>query len=75
MTPPPLPPPSSPLSDYTIYIIDLRDLSVDSQEQAATVLGGGGTLIRELLREGCGLVLLLVQCKLPIPHIWHLGGG
>lgn len=53
--------------------IDLRYLSLESHEQAtpSSVLvgGGGGTRISELLEEGCSLVLLLVQCQLPIPHI------
>jgi hypothetical protein len=53
--------------------IDLRYLSLESHEQATPsyvlVGGGGGTRISELLEEGCSLVLLLVQCQLPIPHI------
>jgi hypothetical protein len=53
--------------------IDLRDLSLESHEQAtpsSVLVGGGGDArISELLEEGCSLVLLLVQCQLPIPHI------
>jgi hypothetical protein len=59
-----------------ILTIDLRDLSLESHEQASpssssVLVGGGGDTprISELLEEGCSLVLLLVQCQLPIPHI------
>lgn len=56
--------------------IDLRDLSLESHEQAASpsssiLVGGGGTTprISELLEGGCRFVLLLAQCQLPIPNI------
>jgi hypothetical protein len=56
-----------------ILTINLRDLSLESHEQAtssSTVLvGGNDTRISELLEEGCSLVLLLVQRELPIPNI------